>query len=501
MKHMKRIFALALAVMMLLSLAFTASAAEEPTDFTITIKPPQDGSATLEKHTYAVYQIFTGAMSVNKNGEKILIDVKFGASYQPAGVEVDDELDFLKTKTGEEVAVYLEENLTDRTPFETLSKEEGFSITVPTGYYLIVDTSTDLPAGETSSAFVLELTDDTDVYSKHTADLKVVKKIDDTNDSVDAEDEIDWQDSADHDIGDEIPFKLEMTVPSVFAQFEIYDEEYKFVFHDVEEDGLSFLNDAKVYVDGTEITDGFTVNTAPADGCSFEVIFADLTAIDSVKVGSVITVVYHSELTEDAVLGKQGNVNKVRGEFANLHRPDYPTLTPWDSVIAFTYKVVVNKVDENEAALPGAEFTLEKYNAETGAWESVEKVDATADTVFVFEGLDDGDYQLTETETPPGYNSIEPIKFTVTAEHNIKWENTERTDILTSLTGNVTTGEITFSAIENNEGLTTKVENKSGTVLPETGGIGTTIFYTVGAILVLVAVVLLVTKKRMASAE
>ena len=345
MKHMKRIVALALAVMMLMSLAITASAAE-PTNFTITINPPQDGTATLENHTYNVYQIFTGAISTDKDGKKVLIDIEFGANYNPAGKEVDDELDVLEPMSGEAAAKYLKENLTSTTPFATLPKNNEFSVTVPTGYYLIVDVSTNLPDGETTSAFVLELTNDTNVYSKHPAGLEVEKKIDDTNDSVDAVDNFEWHDSADHDIGDKIPFRLKMNVPSVFDQFVKYGEEYRFVFHDVEEKGLEFQNDAKVYVDGTEITTGFTVNAAPTDGCSFEVIFPDLTQVPGVKAGSEITVIYHSELTEEAVLGEVGNVNKARGEFENLYRPEYPSFTPWDSVIAFTYKVVVNKVDE-----------------------------------------------------------------------------------------------------------------------------------------------------------
>lgn len=118
-------------------------------------------------------------------------------------------------------------------------------------------------------------------------------------------------------------------------------------------------------------------------------------------------------------------------------------------------------------------------------------------------GLDDGDYILTETKTPAQYNTIAPITFTVTAEHNIEWTTGNRNDILTSLTGDAASGTITFSpkTDDNNvqTGLETNVINKSGSTLPTTGGMGTTIFYVVGSILVLGAAILLITKKRMSA--
>jgi len=208
-----------------------------------------------------------------------------------------------------------------------------------------------------------------------------------------------------------------------------------------------------------------------------------------------------SELNENAILGSQGNVNKVFGEFSNLHNPDHPGFTPEDAAIAFTYKVVVNKVDENNAALAGAEFTLEKYNAATKEWDEISKVETEPGTTFTFKGLDDGNYRLTETETPAGYNSIDPIEFTVTADHDILWETQGRTDVLNTLTGNVETGKIEFTPVVNEGSLSSDVVNKAGTVLPETGGMGTTLFYAIGGLLVAAAVILLVTKKRMASVK
>ena len=180
--------------------------------------------------------------------------------------------------------------------------------------------------------------------------------------------------------------------------------------------------------------------------------------------------------------------------------------TPPDTNIVFTYKVVFNKVDADQKALTGADFKLEKKvngawtdvttlgsgeNKPTKAKDSLTSGGATAaNAKFTFSGLDDGEYKLTETTTPSGYNTIDPIVFTITAEHDILSDS----PVLKSLNG--TDGsEFTMTSSEGT--LTANVVNKKGSTLPETGGIGTTIFYVLGSILVLGAVILLVTRRRM----
>ena len=125
-----------------------------------------------------------------------------------------------------------------------------------------------------------------------------------------------------------------------------------------------------------------------------------------------------------------------------------------------------------------------------------QQVETEPDTIFTFSGLDDGYYRLTETKAPEGYNKLEsPIEFTISATHD---ENSSDPK-LTDLTGNVTSGEATFTSSltgETDGSLTTNVVNESGSTLPSTGGIGTTIFYVVGGILMVGAAILLITKKR-----
>lgn len=142
--------------------------------------------------------------------------------------------------------------------------------------------------------------------------------------------------------------------------------------------------------------------------------------------------------------------------------------------------------------MKGAAFTLYKKDS-SGNWNKVETISAGDTTTFTFSGLDDGDYKLSETTTPDGYNKIDDVEFTVTAKHD---EDSE-TPKLTELTGDVTTGSLEFTSSTTDGSLTTDVVNKKGSVLPSTGGMGTTILYVVGTILVLAAGILLVTKKRM----
>ena len=213
------------------------------------------------------------------------------------------------------------------------------------------------------------------------------------------------------------------------------------------------------------------------------------------------------------MIGAEGNVNKGKLEFSNnpnVGQEGSKGETPWDNVIVFTYQLVVDKVANSQSGdpLPGAAFELKKKNS-AGNYVTVALVNATKETdgsykltdnqktQFIWNGIDDGDYQLVEVITPAGYNTIDPIEFTVNADHTITWDGTNRSDVLTSLSGNKVNGDIVFIANRDKTKLESKVVNQSGSSLPSTGGMGTTIFYVVGTILVLAAVVLLITKKRM----
>lgn len=494
MKHAKKFASLLLALVMVFALATTAFAAENTT-----ISAPEGST-----RTYDVYQIFTGDLH-----EGVLSNIKWGKNGTGTERAAVDQttLAALAAVNGKSDT----EKLTEIQKYVKLNSEKfgmvsnGNPLTVPTGYYLIKDNGS-VNDGEAYSLYVVQVVGPTTISPKvgtTTSD----KKVKDTNDSA-ANSTTDWQDSADYDIGDAVPFKLSATIAQDYAN---YTHGYKLTFHDKEDAGLSFnKNSVKVYVDGTLITTGYEVVTEGlTDGCTFEVRFANLKDIASVKAGSIISVEYTSTLNNQAVIGSTGNKNTSHVSYTNNPNDEQTGeggKTPDDVVIVFTYKTIVNKATKNpnydptvegsEEYIPlkGAGFTLYKKNA-SGTYKAVgSELKGEDMTTFTWSGLDDGDYKLVETTMPAGYNTIADIEFTISAGHvdgDIPYLNT--------LSGNVTSGTATFTAAVNDGSLSTDVVNNSGTQLPSTGGIGTTIFYVLGSVLVLGAAVLLVTKKRMST--
>ena len=499
MKHARKLASLLLALIMVFALATTAFAAENTT-----ISAPEGST-----RTYDVYQIFTGDLH-----EGVLSNIKWGKNGTGTeGTAVDQTtLDALAAVNGKSDT----EKLTEIQKYVKLDSEKfgtvsnGNPLTVPTGYYLIKDNGP-VNDGEAYSLYVVQVVGPTTISPKvgtTTSD----KKVKDTNDSA-ANSTTDWQDSADYDIGDAVPFKLSATIAQDYAN---YTHGYKLTFHDKEDAGLSFNKDSvKVYVDGTLITTGYEVVTEGlTDGCTFEVRFANLKEITSVQAGSVISVEYTSTLNNQAVIGSAGNKNTSHVTYTNNPNDEQAGengKTPNDVVIVFTYQTIVNKViknpaydaskdtektgtdsDGNEEFIPlkGAGFTLYKKNA-SGTYDAVgSELKGKDMTTFTWSGLDDGDYKLVETTTPSGYNTIPDIEFTITATHDVSSDN----PTLISLSGgDKFTGVISTGVVSAN------IENQSGAQLPSTGGIGTTIFYVLGSVLVIGAAVLLVTKKRMST--
>ncbi len=530
MKKRKKILALLLSTAMVLTMGMTAFATETGdasaggTSQT-TVTTGNDGVATgsatsgqtTEKtctitapktqHQYEVYQIFTCRYETAADGTTKMTDIKWGTNgTDTTGAAVSESiLEELEKASGSD-----ENKLAVITKYVSLSNPvatitNGGNYTGPEGYYLIKDKDGTIPTGDTGTKFVVKAAGVVTIAPKSSTTPGFEKKIKDRNDSTNAVGTYtDWQDSADYDIGDSIPFKLQGTVATDYGSY----SKYYFAFHDVEEKGLAFdgAETVKVYIDGTELADKskYEVKTSGcSDGCSFEVIFNNLKDISSVHAGSKICVEYTSKLTEQANLGNQGNINKAKLEYSNNPSGDQHGETTWDQVIAFTYKVVINKVDKDNKPLAGAKFKLEK-KLQDGNWKEISVVETAANTtVFTFKGLDDGHYKLTETEAPKYYNSIDPVEFDVTAAHVTTSDIADRTTVLTSLSGTKTTGavELTFTSNTGEGSLTTNVINKSGTTLPETGGIGTTIFYIIGGVLVAGAAVALITRKRMKSSE
>lgn len=492
MKKAKKILGLLLAMVMMMSVAITAMAEET---YSITINNSTGG------HTYEAYQIFTGDLSTNEAGEKVLSNIVWGSGVSEAGKtalgDAAAKAEKLKTEAdakafAKEVAPYL---ITAAGSASTVTDGKYVISGLAAGYYLVKDKDGSVTGeGDAYTEYIIKVVGN--VTTEPKSDVpQVEKKVKDINDSTD-DAMTGWQDSADYDIDDSVPFQLKATLANNVSSYTTY----KVVFHDTLSKGLTYNNDAKVYIGGEE-TNGFTITpTSNDDGTTTLTVSCDDVKALGAGNSSVITVEYTATLNNSAVLGSAGNPNEVYLEYSNNPNKsesgnNETGNTPEDVVIVFTYKTIINKVDDENKPLTGAEFTLEKYNKETDKWEAITVVKSEDGTTFTFSGLDDGKYRLTETKTPAGYNTIEPIEFTITAEHDVLSDN----PALTSLSGNATTGEITFTSSTTEGSLSADVVNKAGSTLPETGGMGTTIFYILGGLLVLFAVVFLVSKKRMSS--
>jgi fimbrial isopeptide formation D2 family protein/LPXTG-motif cell wall-anchored protein len=482
MKHLSKkltsAIAAVLAVVMALALAPTAYAAGSGYKLTLT------GTAT--GHTYEAYQIFTGDLSTKEDGTKVLSNVKWGEGVTYTGTE--SAADVAKALgDGTMTIAQLEEKLTLTTPAKTVASAKDSTVIdgLDAGYYLVKDKDgSQADKNDAYTKFIVQVVGDTEAKIKSDVPT-VVKKVKDTNDSK-ANSTTDWQDSADYDIGDDVPYQITGTMPSNIADYTTY----KYVFTDTMSKGLTYTaNTAKIMIGTTDVTSSFTETVTPNQDGTTTVMWecVDLKAIAGVTLDkdTKVVVTYSAKLNENAVLGAAGNPNEVDLTYSNNPNKGgegETGKTPKDKNIVFTYKTVVNKVDQDKKSLAGAAFKLEKKQSD-GTYKTVKEFTASEETSFAFTGLDDGDYKLTETTTPAGYNTISPIEFTISAEHDADSTN----PALTSLSGNVTTGEATFTVEKDAGSLTTDVVNKKGSTLPSTGGMGTTILYVAGAAIVVAA--------------
>ena len=506
-KAMKKLMAALLAVAMVCAMAIPAFAAAGT--------EVSGSKVDVTKHKFEAYQIFSAKLDSTKG---TLSDVEWGN-----GVKGDELLAALKTATtlgdfstckdASAVADVLSKfNNAEATAFAafvangylTTTKTSGTgSITLPSaGYYLIKDVTKVEGEYDASNLTLLLVSGAENVTPQVKTDIPTLqKKVKDKNDSTG--EESGWQDSADYDIGDTIPYQLTATLGNV-SNFDTYYVE----FVDKMEH-LTYNHITSVKVGDTTLTSGeyfFDWN----DMDKKLTVFIDDVKQYGATNGSKIIVEYTATLDSDAVIGSTGNPNEAHLVFSNNPNGNGYGKTAPDKNIVFTYKVVANKVDEHDQPLTGAAFALYKKlpavpNPEDGTSYFMEGTDAytlvkelnvgengeVANkklTTFEWKGIDDGEYMIKEIITPAGYNSIEPIKFKVEADHETEAADPKLTELTggDKFTGAVSTGT-----------LTANIQNRMGSTLPGTGGIGTTIFYVVGGGLMVAAAILLITKKRM----
>ena len=290
-------------------------------------------------------------------------------------------------------------------------------------------------------------------------------------------------DKSSADVGDIVTYTITGKVPE-YAGF----SSYTYLITDTMSDGLTFKKDVTVTVGSANVTDDCTITYDSANTNKFTVFIP--VKDQKYTVGAEIKITYTATLNEDAIAAISNN--KATLTYSNNPTDSTKTeTTPSQEQKVYSSKIVIDKYDTREQSkkLSGAEFVLYKgegsnkqyykWNATDEKVEWVEVTDATKKTTddkgaASFEGLANGTYYLEETKAPAGYNPLEkPQKIEVKGDANNK----------TSLT------------------RTAEVANSTGTLLPSTGGMGTTLFYVIGGIFVLASVVLLITRKRMEKVE
>ena len=473
--------------------------------YTLTIDHVADG------HTYEAYQVFSGTLA---SDGKTLSDIQWGNgvnAFTYAGesdaAKIADKLTGQEADSADakEFSKVAGANLT--TPATTAESKDGqavLTVSAP-GYYLVKDK--DGEQNDKYSAytrFMMEVAGDVTAQVKNDKPT-VQKKVKETNDSTGTT--TDWQDAADYDMGDKVPFQLKATLPVHIGDYDHYYVE----FTDTLSAGLTFNEITLVQADGKTLSEGeYQVTTTQnQDGTTtLSVIITDVKKVNpNINKDDKVIVEYNATLNDKAVLGSAGNPNSVELTYSNnpndtgdgTSKPADTGKTPKDTVKVFTYQTIINKLNEKNEALKGAGFTLSKKDKD-GNWNTVKAIATGEATRFEFKGLDAGDYKLEETKTPDGYNTIKPIEFTINAKYDVESADPQ----LIELSTNVTSGDVKSEDFKSNlsdGSLTVGIVNRKGSLLPSTGGMGTTILYVVGSILVLVAAILLITKKRMDAAK
>ncbi|WP_333730319.1 isopeptide-forming domain-containing fimbrial protein [Bifidobacterium adolescentis] len=482
------------AAMAIAGFAGAASATAAGTNYDITVP-------STDTHTYSVYQVFTGDLS---NGT--LSNIKAGQNFNKNNTASKSAAD-----AAAEIAQGTYANNTEKlaaiTPYVDLTGtafgevSANTALSAPAGYYLLKDKDA-VTGDDAATLFIVQVNGPVTVNRK--ADKPTFeKKVKDVNDSTG--DKSDWQDSADYDVNDEVPFQLTATLPTNDTDFAAY-KTYKLVFHDQQSAGLTFNEKSVVvkYGDKTLGADSYTVTENPEDKDTFDITIADAKAVKdaegsaiTVAAGGKFTVEYTSTLNENAVIGSTGNPNEASLEFSNnpnVGGEGETGKTPTDKVIVFTYQLDINKTFNGgtpaENDLP--KFKLYKFDSATNDY-TIDRgevtITKTEDDKYTasFKRVDDGKYKLVETKTPAGFNTAADTLFEITADHDVESDNPRLTVLKINTTaGNTTTGTVTADVV-----------NQKGSNLPSTGGMGTVMLYVAGiAVFVLAGATLVMALRR-----
>ena len=366
------------------------------------------------------------------------------------------------------------------------------------GYYVVAVPGATL-ANASGQYATLVSVDSTNVNANIKGDLPTVDKKVQVNGT--------GKDATDAKIGDTLTFTLTSTIPDMSAY-----STYTFNFKDTLSKGLTFGQVTSVKVEGANspltVNTDYTVTTPTAsNNNTLTVAMKDFKTKQQVNAGKKITVTYTATLNKDAVVGGAGNVNSATIQYSNNPSTNGTGESEPSKVRVFTYGFTVDKYtgknyDDTATRLAGAEFTLAHKggtaisfvkvadSATQNAVYRVAKADETGTTTITtpengkvdFQGLKNGEYTLTETEAPAGYNKLASA---IGVKVDGRNDGTDNTDATVTITYNNDNGSVYGEHASNG---VIPVRNKSGVTLPGTGGMGTIAFTVIGVLVIALGV-------------
>lgn len=485
MKRFKKLAGLMLALVMVLAMALPAFAEGETGSITI--------NDAVVGQTYTIYQILDlESYNASANAYAYKATTAWNTfinsdAIKGTYVEVDAQ-GYVTWKTGADAAAFAK--LAQKYAKDHNIGNQGTSTATTTtvsftgldlGYYLVDTTLGTLCSLDTTNPDVVM-----EEKNEVPTNVKTVEEDSKTGDAA-------WGTTNDADIGQTVNFKSTITAQAGAENY---------VFHDKMSDGLT-LDKTSIKVDNIAVTDAdgndktgdnYTVSYPTgegADGCTFEIAFSQ-SYLDTITSSTTITITYSATLNEKANVGLNGNTNTSKlsyGDSSNTKTtPDSTTTTyTWDldilkyangdesKVLKDAQFVLLNKDKNKVATIANGKVTGWADVPTTGTTWTDNTILTTGENGKIeIDGLDADTYYLREVKAPNGYNKLAG-------------------DVEITITGATTNekNELTYTTV------VAKVNNQSGTELPSTGGIGTTIFYAVGGALAVGAAILLVVKKRM----